>query len=89
MELKMSEHDIVQSLITDLLGHGVDIAAPMEDIQNALDNAGFIISIEEVIEFTDTIKQHRRDCPGCQGHYNDDGTQRDDVDHEALAAVKH
>jgi hypothetical protein len=89
MEIRGTENDIVQNLIRDLLSHGVDIGAPMEEIQDALDNAGIIVSIEETIEFTDLIKKHRRECPSCQGHYNDDGTERDDIDHDAISAVKH
>ena len=79
MELKASPEDIVQDLIRELLGHGVDENLPMKDIQGALDSAGIIVSIEEVIEFTDLIKQHRRECPECQGHYNADGSTNDDA----------
>jgi len=79
MELKGTPEDIVNSLITELLGIVVDNDLPMVEIQSAMNNAGIIASIEEITEFTDTIrlvnafKQHRRTCPDC--------TERDDIEH--------
>jgi hypothetical protein len=84
MELKDTPEGIVNSLITELLGHGVDENLPLEEIQTAMDNAGIVASIEEITEFTDIIKEHRRTCPDCSPHYNADGTERDDIDHTMM-----
>ena len=84
MELKGTPEEIVNVLITELLGHGVDNNLPMKDIQQAMDNAGIIVSIEEVVEFTDIIKEHRRTCPSCSPHYHSDGTERDDIDYTQM-----
>ena len=89
MELKGTPEDIINSLIRELLSHGVDNGMPMELIQQALDSAGFICSLEEVIEFTDLLKEHRATCPDCKGHYNADGTEICDDEGNPIAGSIH
>jgi len=81
MELKDTPENLLNDLIKDFIHHGVDINAPIQDIQSALNNVGVIASAEELVELVDILKDHRRTCPECIPHYHEDGTERDDIDH--------